>query len=504
MRYRVTTLGCRVNHAETRELESVLQAKGLVRACNGAPADLEIIHSCSVTGSAAAKSRQAIRRARRRQASLDCSQDLQEAVPAVEPSRTPPGTPAFSRSPEIIVSGCFGATNPEEAAQLAGGPDRVIQHESDDGTALAQRLARRVDQWLESRRSHPSLRTPVPESCRQRTRSLPVVTPRPSAGSHVRAELKIQEGCDAHCTFCIIPRIRRTLRSKTIPDAVREARQLVELGHREIVLTGIFMGAYGHETALRRRQDRSVGTPLADLLDAVAHVPGLARVRLSSMEPGDVSEALLDAIVANQPVVVPHLHLPLQSGSDPVLARMNRQYRVGEYLEMIDKVNSALTTRDGLGPAITTDIICGFPGETDEDFERTAEIASRVGYLHMHVFPYSARRGTAAARWKDRFVGAPVTKARVRRLIDLENAPADGLSIRFRRRLLGRTVRVIIEQSDPARPGAMTGRCDHYALLTVITDRPRGTLFEAEVTDVTAERTIARPLGARVPLPLFA
>jgi len=320
----------------------------------------------------------------------------------------------------------------------------------------------------------------------------------------MRAELKIQDGCDAHCTFCIIPRIRRTLRSKTIPDAVREARQLVELGHREVVLTGIFLGAYGHETALRRRQDRSAGTPLADLLDAVAGVPGLARLRLSSMEPGDVSEALLDAIVANQPVVVPHLHLPLQSGSDSVLARMNRQYRVGEYLEMIDKVNSALTTRDGLPPAITTDIICGFPGETDEDFEHTVEIASRVGYLHMHVFPYSARRGTAAARWQDRFVAAPVRKARVRRLIGLENAPADGLSVRFRRRLLGRTVRVIIEQPDPARPGAMTGRCDHYVLLTMVTDRPRGALIEAEVTAVTAERTTARPLGARVPLPLFA
>jgi len=201
--------------------------------------------------------------------------------------------------------------------------------------------------------------------------------------------------------------------------------------------------------------------------------------------------------------VVPHLHLPLQSGSDSVLARMNRQYRVGEYLEMIDKVTSALTTRDGLPPAITTDIICGFPGETDEDFERTVEIASRVGYLHMHVFPYSARRGTAAARWQDRFVPAPVTKGRVRRLIDLENEPADGLSVRFRRRLLDRTVRVIIEQPDSARPGAMTGRCDHYVLLSVITDRPRGALIEAEVTAVTAQRTIARPLGARVPLPLF-
>ena len=256
MRYRVTTLGCRVNHAETRELESLLQARGLVRAVDGVPADLEVIHTCSVTGAAAAKSRQAIRRALRRQGRSDWSQDqdVHEVVPAVGPSRTSPGTPAFSISPQVIVSGCFGTTDPEEAARLAGGQDQVIRHESDDGATLARRFAHRVDQWLESLRAHPSLRRPEPASCRQSARRLPVVTPHRWAGSHVRAELKIQDGCDAYCTFCIIPRIRRTLRSKTIPDAVREARQLVELGHREIVLTGIFIGAYGHETALRRRQ----------------------------------------------------------------------------------------------------------------------------------------------------------------------------------------------------------------------------------------------------------
>jgi len=317
----------------------------------------------------------------------------------------------------------------------------------------------------------------------------------------VRAELKIQDGCDAHCSFCVIPSIRRTLRSKTIPDAVREARRLVDLGHREIVLTGIFIGAYGHETALRRKQSRPGCTPLADLLDAVAGIAGLARLRVSSMEPGDVSEELLDAMIANQPVVVPHLHLPLQSGSDAVLKRMNRQYRIGNYLEMIDQVNEALTTADGLGPAITTDIICGFPGETDDDFERTVEVASRVGFLHMHVFPYSARRGTAAARWRDRFVAAPITRARVRRLIDMETDPTNGLSIRYRRRLSGRAVRVILEQPDRARPGAMTGRCDHYALLSVATDRPRGALLRDEVTQVTSDRTTAVPLETLIPLP---
>ena len=513
MRYRITTLGCRVNHAETRELESVLLARGFVGAAEGAHADLEVIHSCSVTGSAAAKSRQAIRRAARRahsyelcrhkETGLSLNRNGRESlhVDQARQRRYPPIAATFSKSPQIIVTGCYGSTDPDEAALLAGGRDHVIQHESDDGTTLAERFALRVDQWLTTQQAPGSLRIPAPDSCRETIRPLPVVTPRPAAGSHVRAELKIQDGCDAHCTFCIIPRIRRTLRSKTIPDAVAEATRLVEFGHREIVLTGIFIGGYGHETALRRKQSRAGTTPLADLLDAVAQVPGLSRLRVSSMEPGDVSEPLLDAMIANEQVVVPHLHLPLQSGSDAVLRSMNRQYRVGNYQEMIDRINAALTTPDGLPPAITTDIICGFPGETVDDFERTVEVALRVGYLHMHVFPYSARRGTAAARWRDRFVPAPVIRSRVGRLIDLENDPDDGLSIRYRRRLLGRTVRVIIEQ--PARPGVMTGRCDHYALLSIETDRLRGAVLTAEVTAVTPNETTACPSDISIPLPVL-
>ena len=160
------------------------------------------------------------------------------------------------------------------------------------------------------------------------------------------------------------------------------------------MLTGVFIGAYGHETALRRKQNSPDSEPLADLLDAVAQIDGLERLRLSSMEPGDVTSALLDAMIANKNIV-PHLHLPLQSGSDSVLQKMNRQYSVKQYLEMIAMVNERLTV-DGLPPAITTDIICGFPTETDEDFKHTLKIASEVRYLHMHVFPYSVRTGTAA------------------------------------------------------------------------------------------------------------
>ncbi|MHC4218123.1 MAG: MiaB/RimO family radical SAM methylthiotransferase [Planctomycetota bacterium] len=490
MRYRITTLGCRVNHAEARDMESILLDRGLLRADAGEPADLEVVHTCGITATAAAKSRHAIRRAVRRSYGGEIpGRDLHQAFPV-----------GVTWCPQIIVTGCLGSTDPQDAARLSGGRQHVVTHEAEDGSVLTERFTRRVDHWLTTRQAYGSLRTGDAGSCPQSTRPLPSVTPRPSAGAHVRAELKIQDGCDAHCTFCVIPAVRSTLRSKDIRDAVAEARHLVNLGHQEIVLTGVFIGAFGRETALRRRQPHPPGDPLADLLDAVAAVKGLQRLRISSLEPGDVSEPLLDAMIANRPVVVPHLHLPLQSGSDRVLRRMNRQYRVGEYLEMIDRVNAALTTPEGLPPALTTDIICGFPGETEQDFERTVDVARRVGYLHMHVFPFSPRSGTAAARWRDRFVAAGTAKTRVRRLIALENDPEQGLSIRFRRRLMGRTVRVIVEQPDRRDPNLMTGRCDHYVLMRLRTDRPRGALVHAEIVEASPRHTLARVVSTDIPL----
>ncbi len=489
--YRITTLGCRVNHAEARELESILVSRGLRRAAASRRADLEVVHTCSVTNTAAAKSRHAIRRAAHRQRN--------GGVPhSPSPDATPP-------TAHVLVTGCYASTNPQDAARLVGPPHGALQHTADDGSTMIGRFTERVDRWLSNRHAPHSIRETGPLSSAARrpaVRPLPVVPPQPGATRHIRAELKIQDGCDAHCTFCIIPRIRRTLRSKTRRDAVAEAKRLVDLGHREIVLTGIFLGAYGHETALRRRQAQRHAHPLADLLDAVAQVPGLQRLRLSSMEPGDVSEPLLDAMVANAAVVVPHLHLPLQSGSDSILKMMNRQYRRGDYLEMVDQVNEALTT-SGLPPALTTDIICGFPGEGECDFERTIEVVERVGYLHMHVFPFSPRPGTAAARWTDRFVPPHVTKARVRRLIDMEHDPRNGLSIRYRRRLPGRTVRIILEQPDRDDPASMTGRCDHYALISIPTSRPRGSVVNAEVTEVTPTRTTGRLVGTALALPVL-
>jgi threonylcarbamoyladenosine tRNA methylthiotransferase MtaB len=425
-----------MNHAERREMESVLINRGM-NPSKESP-DLEIVHTCSVTGQAAAKSRNAIRR-------------------------------AAKNGRHVFVTGCFTGTDLEVARELG---DTVVTQAGE--TPMLQRFAHEVDKWLER---------PHEETIKTTTTSLPIATLPTRLGEHTRAELRIQDGCDAHCTFCIIPKIRTTLRSKTIEDTVREATRLVELGHKEIVFTGVFIGAYGHETALRRNQSNSEGEYLAELLDTVSQIEGLKRLRISSMEPGDVTPVLLDAMVANRNVVVPHLHLPLQSGSDAVLRKMNRQYTITQYQEMIAMVNERLNV-DGVPPAITTDVICGFPTETEDDFEKTIEIASWVGYLHMHIFPYSVRSGTAAARWKQ--LPPEVLKERVHRLIDLDTT----LSFAYRSLLIGRTVQVMLEQ-PASESGQLKGRCEYYAEITVPSKERFGTIVEAKVMQVLGDKTVA-------------
>jgi MiaB/RimO family radical SAM methylthiotransferase len=276
------------------------------------------------------------------------------------------------------------------------------------------------------------------------TTGLPVLGDRQSGRQ--RAYLKIQDGCDAHCTYCIIPRLRSTLWSKPVDVAVEEARRLVAAGHVELVLTGIFLGAYGQSTALRRRQPHAAGetTPLGDLVEALCtRVTGLRRLRLSSLEPGDLTADLL-RVLGNHAQVVPHFHLPLQSGSDALLRRMNRQYTRADFLGMLDQVRTAFDR-----PALTTDVIVGFPRETDAEFEHTLEVVDAAGFIHVHAFSYSARPGTAAARWQRDFVRGPVVNDR----IDALRARAAAHSLAFRQQFVGETVEVLVEREKQERAG---------------------------------------------------
>jgi threonylcarbamoyladenosine tRNA methylthiotransferase MtaB len=269
-----------------------------------------------------------------------------------------------------------------------------------------------------------------------------------------RAFLKVQDGCDAHCTYCIIPRLRRTVWSKPVRDAVEEAKRMVAAGHVEVVLTGVFLSAYGHGTALRRRRsnDRSP-EPLAELVEALCtRVPDLRRLRLSSLEPGDLTERLV-AVLRSHAQVVPHFHLPLQSGSDRVLRRMNRQYTRDDYLRMLDRVRGAFDR-----PALTTDVIAGFPGETDEGFDRTIEVIDRAGFVHVHAFPFSPRPGTAAARWTGRFVPGTVANQR----LGLLYQRAEAHSLTFREKFIGEVLEVLVERHERPAELQRHGRCERY------------------------------------------
>ena len=375
----------------------------------------------------------------------------------------------------------------------------------------------------------------IPAKISAGTTSLPLLGQRQPGRQ--RAFVKVQDGCDAHCTYCIIPRLRPRPWSKPLADVVAESRRLVAAGHVEIVLTGIFLSAYGHDTALRRKRDPAIRRdtkctlpdtnftlpdtnraspetnrtfretnhsspePLCALIDTLCTaVPGLRRLRLSSLEPGDLTPSLL-ASLRSHPQVVPHFHLPLQSGSDAVLRRMNRQYTRDDFLRMIDRVCSAFDR-----PALTTDVIVAFPGETDADFRRTLDVVDHAGFIHVHAFPFSPRPQTAAARWTNDFIPAPVAQERMRQL----QSRADAFSLRFRQQFIGQTVELLVERDahapDPAAPLASPhGRSERY--FDVHFDHPSarpGDFARVRVDRVTPQRTHGTCLSLERPIPSAA
>jgi MiaB/RimO family radical SAM methylthiotransferase len=528
----IQALGCKVNQYESEQIAALLRGRGLVAVDSPQAADLRVINTCSVTIQAASKSRQSVRRSVR----------LPVLQPPTKTDTTVPSAPGSAGGhARTLVTGCWATSDPETAKRLPG-VDAVVGHHDD----VAAELHRLIDRWLgcsdpsdtsirlsgepptsgastkaadptvESRQFPEPLgddlsmiQAGVPRLLRLRTtnkpqngesvkekleidekfraragtRSLPLLGQRQTA--HQRAFLKVQDGCDAHCTYCIIPQLRPSLWSKPIDDVVDEARRMVDAGHIEIVLTGIFLGAYGHQTALRRRQSiiPITASPLARLVHALCtKVPGMRRLRFSSLEPGDLTRDLID-VLRSHPQVVPHFHLPLQSGSDLLLRRMNRQYTRGDFLRMIDDVHHAFDR-----PAITTDIIVGFPGETDEGFAQTLDIVDRVKFIHTHAFSFSPRPGTAAARWTDDFVHGPVVNQRIQIL----NARALQHSFAFRQQFVGETVQLLVEQ-QPAGSTIHHGRSERYFDVHFESDRARaGDAVAVTIEQVTPVRTFGR------------
>jgi len=419
--FSINSLGCKVNQYESQQIRELLEIFGLHKVEPSKKPDLTVINSCCVTHTASAKSRQCIRKIRKQN----------------------PNT-------VIIVSGCLPTVQIGELRTMAEDV-HLIKNRSD----LADTIIRIINNkaaTLTSQRTQSCPDTIIKAKNSYKIKYKKELNnhldlPLTSFEDQTRAFLKIQDGCDGYCTYCIVPKTRPFVRSKPVDEVLQEAQALVEAGHREIVVTGIFLGAYGRKSVRRKNWSDQQNNHLANLLDKMAEIPNLSRIRLSSLEPADLTPRLLDTLCGHSNIM-PHLHLSLQSGSNNILRKMCRQYRVEEFREKVDSAKSLLDR-----PAITTDIIVGFPGETDADFEQTVNIAKIINFAKLHVFPFSPRSSTAAANMQDS-IDKTVIKERSQILRDL----GIELGLKYRRQFLGETAKILIEKDN----GQCSGRSERY------------------------------------------
>jgi threonylcarbamoyladenosine tRNA methylthiotransferase MtaB len=413
--FAIKFLGCKVSQADAMIARRALLAAGHTEAPEG-EADLHVINTCCITGEAEAKSRQSVRR-------------------------------SLKTAGEVLVSGCAVNLN---AAQFADIDDRVKPF-----VGPAEAVAGDMARALGLRRQPPEdpLRRQPPRSavgCIDLEHDV-LARESPGQAARTRGFVKIQDGCDCHCAYCIIPTVRGAARSRPASAVLEEARRRVDQGQPEMVMTGISVGDY-------RDPDR--GLELGELMVEVARVPGVERVRLSSIEVIHVKDSLLEAL-ATEPKVCPHLHVPMQSGDDGVLKAMGRHYSAGEYLESIASLRAAVPHVN-----VTTDVIVGFPTETEAAFQRTLDAVDAAGITRVHTFSYSPRPGTVAERLGDRV--PPEEKRRRSREL---RGRSEVRSRHHRNAKLGRRERVLVDKvadtqcsgytADYTRcylPGAAAGR----------------------------------------------
>lgn len=422
--FSILTLGCKVNQYESQQIRELLERFGLTQVDVTASPDIVVINTCCVTHTASAKSRQLLRQARRHHpaAVVFCG-----CLPTVATDELP----APEKNLHIV----------KDARDLASTLRLLVGHPATTPNSESPR-----------RPNHSAIRAETEPKVKPKhnLRLPPDLQPLSHFQGHTRAFLKIQDGCDAFCTYCIIPKTRPYVRSKLPDNVVDEAEHLVASGHKEIVVTGVHVGAYGQDTVRRRHWPAPENPHLPALLDRLARIPGLIRIRLSSLDPADVTTKLLD-VFAEHDNLLPHLHLSLQSGADAVLRRMNRPYTAADFRAKVDLIASRLDR-----PALTTDIIVGFPAETDADFARTVALAEDVGFAKMHVFPFSPRTGTAATKMQGK-VSSAVIKERGQILRDLDRR----LQHRYRDQFLGETAQVLIESTN----GRPHGRAERYFMV---------------------------------------
>ena len=383
------TLGCKVNSYETEAMQALLASAGATLVEFNEEADIYVVNTCSVTNMADRKSRQMLHRAKKKNP---------DAV--------------------VVAAGCYAQTA-DETAMKETGIDVVI------GNNQKKQIVEILENYMAGVENK---RLEIGKETEYEDLSLDTQV------EHTRAYIKIQNGCNQFCSYCIIPYARGRIRSRKPEDVVEEVKRLAANGYQEIVLTGIHLSSYGR-TSYEKLTEES-GQPLLSLIQQINAVEGIRRIRLGSLEPRIITEKFVKTLVTCEKVC-PHFHLSLQSGSDTVLVRMNRKYTTEEYAKSVDILKKYYEA-----PAITTDIIVGFPQETEEEFSETMEFAKRIGFSKIHVFKYSRRKGTVADKMSGQ-VDEQVKNMRSEQLMALEAA----LGETYREQFFGKEETVLFEES---------------------------------------------------------
>jgi len=417
----VYTLGCKVNQYDSEAVSNLLEEAGYEIVGTDMKADVYIINTCTVTGISARKSRQMIRKAK-----------------------------SLNEDSIVVVMGCYSQTSPEEVSTIPGVNliigtnnrnkiveylDKFFNSNKADGTDKIVRIDN--NEFFKSDKSEENDETEHANALGKSKRQLKIVSNimkvREFEKLHVnsykdrtRAYIKVQEGCTQFCSYCIIPYARGPVRSRDPKDIVDEVTEFAENNFKEIVITGIHVASYGKDLK---------NTSLLDLIYKIHEIPGIERIRLSSIEPTIFDDNFIQAIKKLEKLC-PHYHISLQSGCDETLKRMNRKYTTAQYEEVVKKLRENIEDI-----AVTTDVMVGFPGETDEEFENTYTFLKRINFAKMHVFKYSPRKGTPAASYPNQ-VSGKIKEERSKRLIELSKE----CSYNFHRSFIGRQMPVLFEK----------------------------------------------------------
>ena len=424
-KFYIATFGCRTNQADSAALREDLLSREFEETRECRQADVIVVNSCTVTHRSDQQVRQLTRSLRRQN-------------PAAR----------------LVVTGCYAQRDPRSLARITG-VDAVVgnSHKGDIGSIVSA---------FECEEIHPPDHGEIAAIYRDDFRSVAAMemTPATETGGRTRPFVKIQDGCDAKCTYCIIPYVRGPSRSVPPQIVLRQLAQLVENGFKEVVLTGIHMGSYGVHLKPRYSLDR--------LLREIAAVPGLQRIRLSSIEPMQLSRRVI-ALAANCEKIAPHFHICLQSGSDRILKKMLRPYKTSRFASIVEEIRRCIPDA-----AIGTDVIAGFPGESEEDHRQTLEFIGRMPFTYLHVFPYSDRSGTAASRLTEK-VDSRTIKRRSKELRQI----SEDKNRAFRRRFLGQFLSVLTlsEKKD----GMRTALSGNYLKAKLDPSMPSNQLVQARV-----------------------